>query len=76
MIGRVRALGAFWYGFIVGDDSRVALGVGVALAVPSVVSRVSALSTWWIVVGAVGVLLVASIRRATRRTDANDAAQE
>lgn len=76
MTRRIRAFGAFWYGFIVGDDWRVAAGVGVALAVTAVVSRVSALPTWWIVVGAVGVLLVSSIRRATRRADANNAAQE
>jgi ABC-type nitrate/sulfonate/bicarbonate transport system permease component len=76
MIRRIGAFGAVWYGFVVGDDWCVASGVGAALAVTSVVSRVSALLTWWIVVAAVGVLLVSSIRRATGRADANDAAQE
>jgi hypothetical protein len=75
MIGRIRAFGAFWYGFIVGDDWRVAVGVLLALAVTYVVSSASAVPAWWIVVVAVGLLLVSSIRRATRRVDGDEAAQ-
>ena len=33
MIGKLRAFGAFWYDFIVGDDWLVALGVVFALAI-------------------------------------------
>ena len=33
MIGKLRAFGAFWYDFIVGDDWLVALGVLLALAI-------------------------------------------
>ena len=33
MIRRIRAFGAFWYDFIVGDDWLVALGVLLALAI-------------------------------------------
>ena len=76
MIRGLRGFGAFWYGFIVGDDWRVAAGVGVALAVTSVASRVSALPTWWIVVAAVGVLLVSSIGRAARRADGNGSSRQ
>ena len=75
MIGRFRAFGAFWYGFIVGDDWRVAVGVLLALAVTYVVSSAGAVPAWWIVVVAVGLLLVSSIRRATRRADGDKAAQ-
>ncbi len=67
MIRRLRAFGAFWYGFVIGDDWRVAVGVGVALAVTYVLSLTTAAPTWWIVIVAVGGLLVFSLRRATRR---------
>jgi predicted benzoate:H+ symporter BenE len=66
MIRRVRAFGAFWYGFIVGDDWRVAVGVILALAITYLLSRAAA-PTWWIVVVAVAGLLVSSVRRASRR---------
>jgi hypothetical protein len=67
MTRRLRAFGAFWYEFIVGDDWRVAAGVSVALAITYVASRANAAPTWWIVVAAVGILLMSTIRRATRR---------
>ena len=75
MIRRLRGFGAFWYGFIVGDDWHVAVGVMLALALTNVLSRATAVPAWWIVVVAVAVLLVSSIRRATRRPDGNEAAQ-
>jgi tryptophan-rich sensory protein len=64
---RLRAFGAFWYDFVVGDDWRVAVGVGVALAVTAVVSTATD-DTWWIVPAAVVLLLPYSLWRATRRT--------
>lgn len=33
MIARLRAFGAFWYDFVVGDDWRVAVAVVAALAI-------------------------------------------
>lgn len=66
MIGRLRAFGAFWYGFIVGDDWRVAVGVALALALTYVVSAASGAPSWPIVIVAVIALLGCSIRRATR----------
>jgi hypothetical protein len=75
MIRRIRGFGAFWYGFIVGDDWRVAVGVVLALAITDVLSRATAAPTWWIVVVAVAVLLVSSIRRATRRPDRSQTAK-
>lgn len=64
-MGQLRAFGAFWYDFIVGDDWRVATGVVVALAATLLVSR-STSATWWIVPAAVLVLLPYSLWRATR----------
>ncbi|WP_006243308.1 hypothetical protein [Mycolicibacterium tusciae] len=68
MIGHLRAFGAFWYGFIVGDDWRVAVGVTIALALTVAVSTASGAPSWPIVIVAVFVLLAGSIRRATRPT--------
>ena len=64
-MARLKAFGAFWYDFIVGDDWRVACGVVVALAATYGLSRTS-LATWWIVPAAVVVLLPSSLWRATR----------
>ena len=66
MLDQIRAFGAFWYDFIVGDDWRVAVGVVVAFALTYVVSRTSA-AAWWIVPVAVAVLLPMSVWRVARR---------
>ena len=66
MIGKLRAFGAFWYDFIVGDDWRVALGVVAALAITYGVSRTS-VAAWWILPVALVALLPVSLWRATRR---------
>jgi hypothetical protein len=67
VIIKIRAFGAFWYDFIIGDDWRVAVGVGVALAITYILSRTTGLPVWWIVVAGVAILLPLSIRRVTRR---------
>jgi hypothetical protein len=66
MIRRIRAFGAFWYDFIVGDDWLVALGVLLALAITYAASRITDAPAWWIVVVAVAILLPLSVYRATR----------
>lgn len=66
MIAKLRAFGAFWYDFVIGDDWRVALGVIAALAATYAVSRTS-VPTWWILPAALIVLLPFSLWRATRR---------
>jgi tryptophan-rich sensory protein len=63
---RLRAFGAFWYDFVVGDDWQVAVGVAVALAVTGVVSTTTD-DAWWIVPAAVVLLLPYTLWRATRR---------
>ncbi len=67
MIRRIRAAGAFWYDFIIGDDWIVALGVALALAITFAVSRRTDATVWWIIVMAVAILLPLSIFRATCR---------
>ena len=65
---KLRAFGAFWYDFVVGDDWRVALTIAVALGVTVAVSRVTDAASWWIVVVVVLAVLPVSIYRATRRS--------
>jgi len=54
------AFARFWYGFVVGDDWRVAVGIVAALGITAV------LSTWWVMPIAVVLTLLGSLRRATR----------
>ena len=63
--GRLKAFGAFWYDFVIGDDWRVAVGVVLALAITWGASQ-SAVASWWILPVAVAILLPVSILRATR----------
>jgi len=67
VIRRLRTFGAFWYGFVIGDDWRLAVGVAVTLALTAVLSRTTHAPAWPLIVVAVIALLAASIRRAARR---------
>lgn len=64
---RLRSFGAFWFDFVVGDDWRVAASVVIALAITFVLSRTTAVPTWWIVPLAVVAVLTLSLRREIRR---------
>ena len=66
MIARVKAFGAFWYDFIVGDDWRVALCVVAGLAVTYAVST-SRVPAWWVLPAAVALVLPWSLWRARRK---------
>jgi hypothetical protein len=66
LTGRLRAFGAFWYDFVIGDDWRVAASVVVALAVTYGVSRTS-VPAWWIMPVAVVLVLPWSLWRARRK---------
>lgn len=63
----LRAFGAFWWDFVVGDDWRIAAGVVVALAATAAVATTS-VPAWWPVPVAVVVLLAVSLWRAVRST--------
>jgi hypothetical protein len=62
-MSRLRALAAFLWDFVVGDDWRIALGVVVALGVTAVAAG-SGLTAWWIMPLAAAALLAASLWRA------------
>jgi hypothetical protein len=63
---RIRAFGAFWYDFIVGDDWRVAVGVVISFAATWALSRSTSIPLWWVVPVAVVALLPVSLYRVTR----------
>jgi hypothetical protein len=65
MIARLRAIGAFWYDFVVGDDWRVAAAVVLALAATYGLSQL--MPAWWLLPAAVAVVLPWSLARARRR---------
>jgi hypothetical protein len=69
VISRIRAFGAFWYDFVVGDDWVVAAGVVLTLTLTAVLSHHSTAALWWLVPAAVLLLLPLSLIRAVRRHD-------
>jgi len=62
----LRRFGAFWYGFVIGDDWTVAAGVVAALAMTALLAH-RAVSSWWLLPVAVASFLSASVVRAVRR---------
>ncbi len=66
MIAKLKAFGAFWYDFVVGDDWRVALSVATALAITYGASQLTT-AVWWILPLTVAIIIPLSLRRATRR---------
>jgi hypothetical protein len=68
VIRRLRAFGAFWYGFIIGDDWRVAAGVILALTLTATATRLPGFPAWCITAIAVALLLTLSLLRAIRRS--------
>ena len=64
----VRAVGAFWWDFIVGDDWVVAAGVAAALGLTAFLAHRD-IAAWWVLPVAVVLVLAVSLRRATRRGD-------
>ena len=59
------AFGRFWYGFIVGDDWTVAVGVVAALGVTALLAH-NGVSAWWPTPLAVVLLIGRSVWRALR----------
>jgi hypothetical protein len=62
---RLRAFGAFWYDFVVGDDWVIAVGVVIALALTYALSR-AAVPSWWLLPLSLVLLLPLSLWRAAR----------
>ena len=65
MKARLRAFGAFWYDFVIGDDWRGAAVVAVALALTALLVHAASVNAWWLLPVAVIGALGWSLRRAT-----------
>jgi hypothetical protein len=61
----VLAFLSFWYDFVVGDDWTIAVGVVIAL-MATVLLVGAGIAGWWLLPGAVVILLGWSLQRAAR----------
>jgi hypothetical protein len=66
MIARLASFGRFWWDFVVGEDWRASLQIGVAIAATAVIAA-SGVSAWWVLPPAVIAVLYMSLLRATRQ---------
>jgi hypothetical protein len=66
VIARLRAFGAFWYDFVVGDDWQVAVAVVLGLLLTWLLATVG-VASWWVLPLLVVLVLPWSLWRATRR---------
>lgn len=65
MGSRLRAFGAFWYDFVIGDDWVIAAGIVIALLGTYLLSR-AGVAAWWLLPALVAVVLPVSLWRAVR----------
>jgi hypothetical protein len=62
----LRSFGRFWWGFLVGDDWRLAAGTVAGIGATALLAH-GGVAAWWVLPAAVAVALAASLRRATVR---------
>ena len=62
---QLKAFGAFWYDFIVGDDCQVAALVVTGLALTAVLTHAAGVNAWWLLPLIVFAALAWSLHRAT-----------
>ena len=58
----MRRFAKFWWNFLVGDDWRVAVGIGVGLGLTALVATTS-VPAWWLLPVAVAAVLWLSLQR-------------
>jgi hypothetical protein len=61
---QLKAFGAFWYDFIVGDDWHVAALVVIGLALTAILTHAAKVNAWWLLPVFVFAALVWSLHRA------------
>jgi hypothetical protein len=66
-VKQLKAFGAFWYDFIVGDDWHVAALVVTGLALTAVLTHVARVNAWWLFPVVVLAALAWSLHRVTVR---------
>jgi hypothetical protein len=62
-MSKLRAFGAFWYDFVIGDDWLVAAGIVIGLAGTYGLHK-AGVTAWWLLPVVIAVLLPLSLRRA------------
>ena len=62
---QLKAFGAFWYDFIVGDDWHVAALVVIGLAVTAILAHAAKVNAWWLLPVVAFAALAWSLHRAT-----------
>jgi len=62
-MSKLRAFGAFWYDFVIGDDWLVAVGVVIGLAGTYGLDR-AGVTAWWLLPLLLLILLPLSLQRA------------
>ena len=61
----LKAFGAFWYDFIVGDDWHVAALVVIGLAATALLAHAAKVNAWWLLPVVAVAALAWSLHRAT-----------
>ena len=64
-MSRIAAFGRFWWDFVVGDDWRAALGIVIAIGLTATLAAAN-VDAWWLMPGAVALILALSLRREIR----------
>jgi len=62
---QLKAFGAFWYDFVVGDDWQVAALVVAGLALTAILAHAAKVNAWWLLPAVVFAALAWSLQRAT-----------
>jgi hypothetical protein len=64
-MNRLKAIGAFWYDFVIGDDWHVAALVVAGLAATAILAHAAHVNAWWLLPVVVFAALGWSLHRAT-----------
>jgi hypothetical protein len=65
ILTRLKAFGAFWYDFVIGDDWHVAVIVTAALALTAILAHAAGVNAWWLLPLCAFAALGWSLHRAT-----------
>jgi hypothetical protein len=65
-MNRIKAFGAFWYDFVIGDDWQVAAFVVAGLALTASCAHAAGVNAWWLLPLFVFAALAWSLHRATK----------
>lgn len=47
-MSKLKSFGSFWYHFIIGDDWKIAFGVGCGLGLSAILVHIFHITAWWI----------------------------